>query len=173
MLLMPDIQISERVLALDVRPARFGYVVVENGRLIEWGLRHGATPDLLRAHLIYILQLWAPDAVVIRSRKIHFGSARLEQVLAAFQEEVVRHGTRLRLLDQKGIARFFKEQGRKNKYDVAALVAERFPELVWRLPNKRRCWEPEKARMSLFDAAAVAYVYLWLMANKECQGVAA
>lgn len=158
---------SERILALDVRPARFGYVVVEHGRLIEWGLRHGTTPDLLRSHLIYILQLWSPDTVVIRNRKIHFGNRRLQQVLAAIQAEVVQHGCRLRLVDQKTVARFFKEQGRKNKYDVAALVAERFPELVWRLPNKRRCWEPEKARMSLFDAAAVAYVYLWLAASER------
>ena len=47
----------------------------------------------------------------------------------------------------------FAEIGR-NKYSVAPAVAQRCPELTSTLPRKRKLWEGEDYRMSIFDAAA-------------------
>ena len=42
------------------------------------------------------------------------------------------------------------------KYEIASLLAECFPVLHWELPPKRKIWESEHYRMSIFDAAALA-----------------
>jgi len=49
------------------------------------------------------------------------------------------------------------EQGKiPTKYENARRVAERFPVLTRELPPKRRAWESEHYRMSVFAAAALA-----------------
>jgi hypothetical protein len=46
-----------------------------------------------------------------------------------------------------------------NKYEIACAVAERLPELAPRLAPKRRIWQSEDYRMSIFDAAALGVAY--------------
>jgi hypothetical protein len=46
------------------------------------------------------------------------------------------------------------------KYENARRVAERFPVLTRELPPKRRAWESEHYRMSIFAAAALAMAQL-------------
>jgi len=46
-----------------------------------------------------------------------------------------------------------------NKYEIACAVAERLPELASKLPPKRKIWQSEDYRMSIFDATAVGVAY--------------
>ncbi|HUZ92890.1 MAG TPA: hypothetical protein VNG29_02730 [Candidatus Paceibacterota bacterium] len=46
-----------------------------------------------------------------------------------------------------------------NKDRIASAVAEQFPELLLILPPKRRPWQSEDYRMTIFDAAAVGIAY--------------
>jgi hypothetical protein len=46
------------------------------------------------------------------------------------------------------------------KHENARLVAEQFPVLIWNLPSKRKPWESEDYRMSMFCAASIASAYL-------------
>ena len=50
----------------------------------------------------------------------------------------------------------FGEDRPIRKDEIASLLAERFPVLHWELPPKRKIWESEHYRMSIFDAAALA-----------------
>jgi hypothetical protein len=44
----------------------------------------------------------------------------------------------------------------KTKYDIALVLADRFPELrTWR-PRRRKAWMSEDGRMNIFDALALA-----------------
>jgi hypothetical protein len=45
------------------------------------------------------------------------------------------------------------------KYQRAQAVIERFPVLTQKLPPKRKPWESEHYRMSMFTAAALAMTY--------------
>src|SRR5438445_2806623 len=60
-----------RILALDLHPRSFGYVVVENSsRLLDWGVssyrgKHGAADVLVRKRLKRLLYLWRPAALVL------------------------------------------------------------------------------------------------------------
>jgi hypothetical protein len=57
--------------------------------------------------------------------------------------EYYRHGT-------------LSQGERLTRYENARRVAERFPVLEWKLPPKRRAWESEHYRISIFAAAALA-----------------
>ena len=46
-----------------------------------------------------------------------------------------------------------------NKYEVASALAKQFPTLASKLPPKRKCWQSEDYRMSLFDTAALGVAY--------------
>jgi hypothetical protein len=46
------------------------------------------------------------------------------------------------------------------KYERAQAVIKRFPILTQKLPPKRKPWESEDHRMSMFAAAALAMAYL-------------
>jgi hypothetical protein len=49
---------------------------------------------------------------------------------------------------------------RLTKYERAQAVVQRFPVLTQKLPPKRKPWESEDYRMSVFAAAALAMAYL-------------
>jgi predicted glycoside hydrolase/deacetylase ChbG (UPF0249 family) len=60
-------------------------------------------------------------------------------------------------IDSDDIRSFFS--GRP-KYEIAQLVAHRFPEMAWKLPSKRKPWQPESERQSVFDAVSVGLYFL-------------
>jgi hypothetical protein len=60
------------------------------------------------------------------------------------------------LIDADKIRNFFN--GRP-KYEIAQLVANRFPEIAWKLPTKRKPWQPESERQSVFDAMSVGLYF--------------
>ena len=39
------------------------------------------------------------------------------------------------------------------------MVARMFPELLWKLPPKRKIWESEHPIMTMFDAIAMGFAY--------------
>jgi hypothetical protein len=49
--------------------------------------------------------------------------------------------------------------GASSKQEIAAAIANRFPELAPRLPRFRKPWMSEDYRMSIFDAVALGLIY--------------
>jgi hypothetical protein len=47
----------------------------------------------------------------------------------------------------------------RNKHTIAAVLAERLPELAPKLPTVHKIWMSENYRMSVFDAAALGVAY--------------
>jgi hypothetical protein len=52
---------------------------------------------------------------------------------------------------------FLGNRGTKN--EIAEIVAKKFPELLQRVPPKRRTWMPEDHRMSIFEAVGLALAF--------------
>lgn len=61
-------------------------------------------------------------------------------------------------LDRAIVRRGLAQRKTSSKMEIARLLADRFPELAWRLPGERKIWSKEDSRMSLFDAVAGALV---------------
>jgi hypothetical protein len=69
-------------------------------------------------------------------------------------------GVQLIIASPAVIRRHFNRFNAGTKYQIAQVVAETFPDLAWKLPPKRRAWQHEAARMSIFDAAAALIAHL-------------
>jgi hypothetical protein len=148
-----------RVLALDLHPRRFGYVVVEGpDRLLDWGVRShrhkGGSADALIRRLRSLLELWRPTALVVQrgSRTTPRPNPSDGRLLKRIATETKRYRAPLRIGPELSRS--------STKYENARLAAEQFPVLIWNLPSKRKPWESEDYRMSMFTAAWLGRTYL-------------
>ena len=149
-----------RVLAIDLHPRHFGYVVVEvPERLLDWGVRSyrhkgNPAPVLIRKRLRPLLELWRPSLVVIRGmRQMQSGQHLLrERLLKGVAAEARTHRARVHILKEQATDRTDK----LTKYERARAAAQLFPVLTRKPPPKRKPWESERYSMSMFEALAVA-----------------
>ena len=153
----------KRILAIDVRPRRFGYVVFESPvRLVDLGSGKYDADAAEMARIAWLFRLLQPSTVVLR--EISVGSQRdraaTRKHTKAIQAEADRFSITTKFISDKTIRTVFQGNERHNKHDVASLVAAHFPELKWKLPTKRKPWETEHWRMSVFDAAALGLTYI-------------
>ena len=72
-----------------------------------------------------------------------------------------KHGVKTKFLSKKDIADVFEPFGAYTKYQRAGLIADYFSDLSYKLPPKRKPWQSEDLRMSIFDAACLALSYLY------------
>jgi hypothetical protein len=147
-----------RILALDLHPRRFGYVVMESpGKLLDWGVRRSyrkakSHPEVLAGkRLRPLLNIWKPDLVLTR-----VGERRDKSVQALFRQ-IKRKVGRTLFLTIKGSRDTHPGQG---KYQRAVDMAARFPEIGWKLPSRRKFWEGEHYSMSIFESLAIAASYV-------------
>ena len=146
-----------RILALDLHPRSFGYVVMERpGKLLlDWGVRRSyletkSPPEVLAGRLRSLLKIWLPDAAVTR-----IGERRRNDTRALFGQIRKEMGGTL-FVPIMGSRDYYLG---RSKYERAADIAARFPEIGWKLPSKRRAWESEHYSMSIFEALDTALSY--------------
>ena len=152
-----------RVLALEVRSRAFAYVLVEGPHeLLDWSVRSfrgGVNAVRVPAgkKIADLLSEYCPDVVLVRVAKDAHGKPVTCDVTDALRKSGHRA---VRFVDPQAVRRFFARSDQaRNKYEIAAIVARRFPEILWKLPRIRKAWESEDYRIALFDAAALALTY--------------
>jgi hypothetical protein len=152
-----------RILALDLRPRRFGYVVLEGpNNLLDWGVRScrrkGKPSDvLIQGRLRPLLGLWKPTVLLIRgARQL---SSRQQLLREGLLKGVVAEVKTYRVCVQ--LRKSAEERAEKfTSYERAQEAAKRFPVLAERLPLKRKPWESEHYSMSIFEALQIAAAYV-------------
>ena len=150
-----------RILALDLHPGRFGYVVLEDStELLDWGVRRnyrGTKPwrtVLIQKRLSSLLDQWEPSLVVMN--EVTRFSPPIRRLVTVIRKEARQRKLMVKLIGRAAVGGTFGEGRPIRKDEIASLLAERFPVLRWELPPKRKIWESEHYRMSIFDAAALA-----------------
>jgi hypothetical protein len=53
----------------------------------------------------------------------------------------------------------FASVGASTRYEIAQVISQHIDVFSHRMPRKRKPWESEDARQSIFDAAALAMTY--------------
>ncbi|MBZ5722933.1 MAG: hypothetical protein LAO03_21540 [Acidobacteriia bacterium] len=79
----------------------------------------------------------------------------MRKLLTEAIEKLGHRRISMRCLSRRGIRKAFSNEGRITKYAIASMLIEHFPFLASRLPRKRRIWESEDYRMSMFAAVAL------------------
>jgi hypothetical protein len=155
---------SLRVFAVDPSTHGFGYAVFEGpARLVDWSaidIRKDKERATL-AKLEALLRRFEPDLLVVENCA-HRSSRRGQRIALlahAMLATARRLGVKGHALPVAHVYRHFAKSGARNKHEIAAALATRFPGLLLRLPPKRKPWQSEDSRMSIFDAAAFGVTY--------------
>ena len=159
---------TERILALEIRPQKFGFVVLEESRkLLDWGVRNYGSRGahrgvVLKKRICALFDLYIPSVVVTRQRDS--SSRRVKRAIwwtvQTIMREAEKRSIELQTVDAQEIQRFFSEHSCQTKHQRASLLSKWFEELAWKLPPKRKPWQSEKYNTAIFDAAAVGVVFL-------------
>jgi len=150
----------------------FGYVMFEGPHaLLDWGVRTYVSDErlLVEARIDNLRSMFAPSIILVRKPAEAY---RLRQpmicpalhILKAFAKRLL---ITVRVVDYSTLRGYFSMGSAIKKYDRARLIAERFPELSWRLPPERKAWESEPTRQSIFDAASLGVFYFAERAGEQ------
>lgn len=155
---------ERRVLAIDPTSRGFGFAVLEGPeRLLDWGVaqaRRNKHAQCL-ARIADLIRYYEPAAIVAEDGTGQ-GSRRCLRVLLLLRDArklAVKNQIVMRSFSRSKVRRTFSEEKALTKYQIAKIIAGRFPELVPRLPPFRKSWMSEDDRMSIFDALALALTF--------------
>ena len=158
------------ILALDVRAQKFGFAVFAgSNNLLDWGVssyapQYGPIDVTVGKRIVNSLEVFRPSVLVLRVPPAASGErdARIKTVMKTLIKEARRRSVSLRMLGRNRVRDFFLARGRATKQQIAVFLSERFPDLAWKLPPKRKPWQSENYHMTIFDAAAVGVAYFGL-----------
>ena len=151
---------QQRILCLDIRPRSFAFVAFEGPKsVLDWGARSfrrgvNAVRVPLGLKIARLLDEYAPCALVLERPR----TSKHLRIVAAIRKQAKTQKIPIRLLSAKTIDAAFSGSN-DNKDQIASVLAARFPDLLSVLPPKRRAWQSEDYRMSIFDAAALGTAY--------------
>ena len=143
-----------RILALDLHPASFGYAVVENADLLDWGLRKwlASDPTSVKRKLCKLIDWYQPTHLLIRE-----GAPGRESriVQAAARQAKVP----IRELGREAVREAFQPGKRLSRFDIAERVAAWDPDLRFRLPSRRKLGYGEPFQVRMFNAISTAIAF--------------
>ena len=144
----------DHILALDLHPRSFGYAVFGNAELLDWGLRKWPSRQLKTAgsRLCRLVELWQPMRLLIREGAPRRGYEMAQAVARNAKVPVVN-------VRRAIVQDAFRSSRRPSRFDIARVVAKRYPELSLRLPAERRLTENEPFQLRMFNAAAVGIAF--------------
>jgi hypothetical protein len=150
----------DKILAFDVRACRFGFAVFEGpDELLDWGVksfRHGVNAVKVPAcqKVATLLSEFRPHLIVVEKLPPRDNSWLMGTIMKLARKQHVP----VRTISRTAVRKRFLGQG-ENKHKIAMVLGSRFPELTDRIPPKRKVWQSEDYRMSIFDAAALGLTH--------------
>jgi hypothetical protein len=154
-----------RVVALDLRPRRFGFAVLEGPhRLLDWGIRAYPTQpnkiSVVRKRIAPLLRMFSPSVVVLPRRMSSLKKCPGLQVCRQMvRREALRRSIQTDFVGKQELKQVFEQFGSATKYQIASRIALMFPELTWKLPAARKPWQTEPHNQTIFDAIALGLTY--------------
>lgn len=90
-------------------------------------------------------------------------SNRIRRLYRSIIQLARTHGIEARILAREVIVEAFSRFGATTRHEIATAIAAHIDALAHQLPPKRKIWLPEKPRMAIFNAAALAITYFALI----------
>lgn len=141
-----------RVLSIAVASGRAGYVCLQGGQLLDWGIaiKAAKTGTDLVGFVQELINRLRPDVVVT---ELTTGLCRKGERVKDLIQSIARIASHNEVLDVS------VERPRRfpTKFEEARDIAKRFPEIRGYLPmRKRRIFDFEPRGMAMFEAIALA-----------------
>lgn len=149
-----------RVLAIDPTTKGFAWAVIESSSLIDWRVAHVSEPrhsgSLMRIEKL--IATFRPQLVAMEDvqRDGFRRSERVRNLIRGIESLAALRRVKGVRIDPRAVPHALGCE-KATKYEVATLIAERFPaELASKMPRVRKPWMSEDERMSIFDAVGLA-----------------
>jgi len=137
-------------LGLAVGYRKIGIVVLKGEELHQWHIARSAYDDLgkLKALVTSLIEAHHPNVVVIERTGEGCRKGEESQRRIAVIGELARERG-------KHVMEVPRQHEFENKYEEAAALALRYPDLERWVPEPVPCWENEPRRMIMFEALAM------------------
>jgi hypothetical protein len=153
--------ISERrILALSLDWQGFGFAVFDGPNdLLDFGTRNfrRKVKIPLEAKILLLLDANQPDVLVMATPT----TPARKKIAAKIARGAKAEKIPLVFVSGADIRKALAPVG-KSKYQIAHAIAERYPELQFRLPSPRKSYQSEKFGITIFEAAAAGFAYYGL-----------
>jgi hypothetical protein len=151
-----------RILALAIRARWLGYAVVEGRcKLVDWGMTFFQPNDrteirATKRRIDFLLSSFNPTLIAIAASEVAASNnaSTVRALVRSIRTKARARSMRFQSVNRKYIRDSFLEHNARSKHEIALALVNRFPELLSKLPQKRKTWEKENFRMTLFDAVA-------------------
>lgn len=165
---------NKRILAIALRSRRLVFAVFEGpDRLLDWGTVLYPVNDpsqcaRAKKQIVLLFERFTPSKVVMGKARLldTRKNSGIHPILRLIRSEASSRRIPARLLRRADIRRVFGTLHLNSKYEIASMLAHAFPELLWRLPPKRKPWQSEHPRMAMFDAIAFGFAY-WMLGDEH------
>ena len=153
------------VLAIYLQSRGFAFVLFEGWLApVDWGVYDARGADKNARCLDRIKSLFAlhtPDVLVVQDMS-DGGTRRANRIreLNGDVAELANHrGVLVRSYSRTQIIEYLEELGTVTKHGIAETIVKHIPALSLYLPPARKPWMSEDARMGVFDAVALAWMF--------------
>jgi hypothetical protein len=151
---------ERRILALSLDWQGFGFAVFDGPNdLIDFGTRNfrRKVKIPLEAKILLLLDANQPDVLVVATPT----TAARKKIAARIAKVTKAEKVSLVFVSGADIRKAFAPVN-QSKYQIAHAIAERYPELQFRLPSTRKSYQSKKFGITIFEAAAAGFVYYGL-----------
>lgn len=162
---MNELQRYPCVVAVYLNTRGFAFVVFESSLSpVDWGLRETRGPQKncrCITKIERIVDRYRPSVLILQDTSLE--GARRTQRIRDLNEDVVELAAIREIpvcaYSRTDVLTAFSEFGVETKRDLALVIAKHIPAFERHLPPPRKPWMSEDARMSLFEAAALALTF--------------
>jgi hypothetical protein len=153
------------VLAIHLQSRGFAFVLFEGWLApVDWGVQDTRGKDKntqCLTRIASLLALHTPDVLVLQdmSERGTLRAARIQELNRRIAELADQRGILVRMYSRAQVIEQFEEQGATTKQRIAETITKHIPALGLYVPKARKPWMSEDARMGIFDAAALAWVF--------------
>ncbi|MEY9401803.1 exonuclease III [Bradyrhizobium japonicum] len=153
------------VLAIQLQSRGFAFVLFEGWLApVDWGVQdlRGADKNArCLARVASLVTLHTPDVLVLQdmSERGTVRAQRIQELDRRIAELADQRGILVRRYSRAEVIEHFEEQGARTKQRIAEAITKHIPALGLYVPRARKPWMSEDARMGIFDAAALAWMY--------------
>lgn len=164
------------ILAIHLQTRGFAYVLFGESRIpIDWGVYDARGADKNARSLIRInslLELHTPDVMVLQdmSERGTPRARRIRELNRRAAELADQRGVRVKTYSRAQVIGYFAEFGAVTKQQIAEAIAKHIPALDLYVPPARKSWMSENARMGIFDAAALAWMFFHSRGDDRREG---
>jgi hypothetical protein len=161
---------ATRILAIDLRANRIAFAALDaSGGLLDFGAPRFESPRTARVRVGALFGGLHPSVVVLRRLRLRSTRRRprWKSVLRVIQSEAKWLNVPVAWVTERALKKHFRDFGCRNKFQVAELLAAKFPQIAWKLPRARKAYEPEPWAICYFDAISLGEVHLALTSEES------